>query len=1073
MRLPEFGNGKCMRGINARLFNAPCNYDLILGRDFLRMAGIDLFFTKQTIRWLDRTIEMRAPDHFNDPGNVADALWLADDEVLTDGGFLELHLPSVESAEAFLAGPKSGGANITQILDAKYQEVTPEQVAAQQDHMNNTQRQAFKEVLAKYQVVFDGKLGRYPHEKIHIDLIDGARPVWKKPYPVPYRHREVFKKECQHLVNEGVIAPTLNSEWGFPAFIIPKKDGRVRWLVDLRELNKLVKRPKFSLPRIPDIMNRRRGYDYFTKIDLSMMFYCFELDEESQKICTLTTEHGNYRCLRLPMGLKSSPDYAQAFITKILNGLDVEVYIDDMGLWTSGSFEEHMLLVDSILQRLAANGMKCNPLKCEWAVKESDFLGYWLTPEGVKPWQKKVDGILKMGTPQNQEQVRSFLGAVNYYKSMWPRRSHLLAPLTALTGSGPYVWTPACDKAFKEMKALLAHDAINIFPDLNLPFDIYTDASDYQLGAAILQTQPPSGARRPIAYWSKKLDKAQLNYSTMEKELLAVILCLKEYRNMLYGGQINIYTDHKNLTFRTLSQARVLRWRLAIEDFDITWRYIPGKDNVLADCFSRVPRMSPCTVGDKEKKMYEQKRGVVVNFKELTAPVDDADVFYLEQELHECLLNLPPVTEMDNPLTWESIHAFQLNDPQCHILHAMHPADYIKRTLGSFDILTTRVRKPRNRDPDTGAVQPNEYHWVIYLPAGLVQRTLRWYHLLLGHCGATRLYDTISARFFHPRLSVLCKEYQCPDKCHRFKQLGQGYGHLPPKEAILMPWDEVCVDLIGPWKILIGDTEVNFKALTCIDPVTNLLEVIRINNKSSAHVAEQFANCWLSRYPRPNRCIHDNGTEFLGHEFLDLLNQYGVKSVPTTVKNPQANAVCERVHQTIANVLRATLHTRTDVGNEEFNEEQLIDNALASAMHATRCAVSASLHTSPGAMVFHRDMIMDIPLIADLATIRNRRQHLVNENLRRENSRRIKFKYQVGQQAYMKTYEPDKLSERLHGPYPIVEINTNGTVVIQRSDNVRETVNIRKLVPDKESMNAPPEELGELTAEQQEMIVTL
>ena len=169
------------------------------------------------------------------------------------------------------------------------------------------------------------------------------------------------------------------------------------------------------------------------------------------------------------------------------------------------------------------------------------------------------------------------------------------------------------------------------------------------------------------------------------------------------------------------------------------------------------------------------------------------------------------------------------------------------------------------------AVQPNEYHCVFYLPVGLVQHTLRWYHLLLGHCGATRLYSTISARFFHPQLSVLCKEYQCPDKCHQFKQLlGQGYGHLlRPKEAILMPWDKVCVDLIGPWNIQIGDTKVNFNAFTCIDPVTNLLlEVIRINNKSSKHVAEQFAICWLSRYPRPNRCVHDNGTEFLGHEFL-------------------------------------------------------------------------------------------------------------------------------------------------------------------------------------------------------------
>ena len=149
--------------------------------------------------------------------------------------------------------------------------------------MNKAQHQAFKEVLAKYQLVFNGKLGRYPYKNIHVDLIPGTCPVWKKRYPVPYRHREVFKKECQHLVDEGVIAPTINSEWGFPAFVILKKDSRVWWLVDLRKLNKLVRRPNFSLPRILDIMNWRRGYNHFTKVDLSMMFYCLSWTRRTKR----------------------------------------------------------------------------------------------------------------------------------------------------------------------------------------------------------------------------------------------------------------------------------------------------------------------------------------------------------------------------------------------------------------------------------------------------------------------------------------------------------------------------------------------------------------------------------------------------------------------------------------------------------------------------------------------------------------------------------------------------------------------------------------------------------------------
>ena len=155
---------------------------------------------------------------------------------------------------------------------------------------------------------------------------------------------------------------------------------------------------------------------------------------------------------------------------------------------------------------------------------------------------------------------------------------------------------------------------------------------------------------------------------------------------------------------------------------------------------------------------------------------------------------------MDNPsLTSELIHVFQLMDPECQKLHESNPKHYVKRKIGTFELLTVTPTKGRNSTDD------NHNNWKIYLPDSLVDRTLRWYHLLLGNCGTTRLYETINARFYAPRLSQRCREYQCPDEYHQFKQQGQGYGELPPREAQLTPWNEVCVDLIGPWKILLQD----------------------------------------------------------------------------------------------------------------------------------------------------------------------------------------------------------------------------------------------------------------------------
>ncbi len=302
----------------------------------------------------------------------------------------------------------------------------------------------------------------------------------------------------------------------------------------------------------------------------------------------------------------------------------------------------------------------------------------------------------------------------------------------------------------------------------------------------------------------------------------------------------------------------------------------------------------------------------------------------------------------------------------------------------------------------------------------------------------------LNQRYYHPRLRYHINKLKCKD-CQKHKLEGHGYGLLPKQEVRIAPWEEVTINLIGPWKVKVNDQQVEFNALTCIDTALNLAKLIRVDNKTAKHIRNKFTQSWLCQYPCPVQCLHDKGGEFIGQNFQWLLEIFSTKDVCSTRKKPQSNAICERMHQKVTNVLRTLIHT--DPPQNMTQSRDIIDDALATAMHAMQTTIATILGSTLRALAFAQDMFLNVPLIADWQAIARTREHHVNENLRCANRKQCQFDYALGQQVLKKVHDSTNLGVRTEGPYTIECIHVNGNLTICLHEGITERINIRRVLP--------------------------
>lgn len=464
-------------------------------------------------------------------------------------------------------------------------------------HLDNVVEQQILSVLDRYPKVFsDLSKDEFPSLQFDSLNLTSNQPIQSKIYRFPEIHKEMVLHEMKKLLELGVISHS-RSHFNSPVWVVSKKDdaqGNKQWrvVIDFRALNKITVPDRFPLPNISDIIDQLGKAKYFSVLDLTSGFHQIELRPEDRYKTGFTVCGNLYEYNRLPFGLINAAPAFQRIMSRVLEGLVGKicfVYIDDIVIY-GNSLQEHINNLNVVLRRLDENKLKVKPSKCHFLKSQISYLGYVISPDGVKMDPKKTEAIMKFVSPKNEKQLKSFLGLAGFYRKFIPAFSAIAEPLHKLLRKDViFAWNEECEAAFRKLINVIALDITLQYPDFNKDFYLTCDASNFGIGA-VLSQKNDEGLDQPIAFISRSLNKCERNYSTTEKECLAILWSITEFRNYLYGRPFIILSDHRPLVWLDSVKdpgARLLRWRLKLNDYDYRIQYIEGKLNYVADELSR------------------------------------------------------------------------------------------------------------------------------------------------------------------------------------------------------------------------------------------------------------------------------------------------------------------------------------------------------------------------------------------------------------------------------------------------------------------------------------------------------
>jgi len=425
----------------------------------------------------------------------------------------------------------------------------------------------------------------------HNIVLTNNQPVTSKAYSLPFALRETVDAELDKMLAMGIIEPS-TSAYASPIVVVRKPDQSIRICVDYRKLNRCSVFDPEPMPTADSIFAKLKHSRYFSKFDFSKGYWQVAMSEKDKDLTTFITHRGMYRFTVMPFGLMNSPATFSRMMRKLLTQLhDIDNYLDDVLTHTS-DWSKHIVALREFFDRVRRANLTLRPTKCEIGLRTIKFLGHVIGIHGLSPCRDIITKINDAPRPETVKQLRSFLGLLGYYRRFIPNFAEIATPLTDLTTKGrPHKleWEDAQEVSFNTLKRYVISPPVLKSPDFDKPFCLQTDASQLGIGAVLFQ-EADDGTKHPIAFASKKLLPREMNYSTIEKECLAIVWSIQKFQEYLYGKRFFLETDHQPLQYlgrHQFQNGRLMRWALALQPYCFTIRAIRGRDNVGADFLSR------------------------------------------------------------------------------------------------------------------------------------------------------------------------------------------------------------------------------------------------------------------------------------------------------------------------------------------------------------------------------------------------------------------------------------------------------------------------------------------------------